>query len=382
MSYQPKDLYNRIKRVTTSGKHIPAFDGMRCLAIMWVAMYHLNGSFSKKAPLTDAAVPDEGWFHLLMVNGRQGVPLFFVLSGFFLCLPFARRYLGGKEGIDLKAYYVRRFIRIVPPYWTAVVSLAVAYALLGRYSSDFLIPRVAASLGFAYTFVFDQINIINSSFWALEVEMQFYIVAPALVYLYFLATPPIRRTVAFVLIALIPLMQIQYEANISFTLLNFLQYFLAGFVISDLYVSGAGQSFRRYWFLPLIALPIILFTTYDASILERMIYPFMIVILYLAVLSNPFWEKVFSQKYAVAIGGISYSIYLIHFPIIGYFGTYTMPLTLTGNYNIDLIIQTAMLLPAILVLSAIFYLVAERPFMLIRPRGRTSTAVTPERNRT
>ena len=382
MSYQPKDLYNRIKRVTTSGKHIPAFDGMRCLAIMWVAMYHLNGSFSKKAPLTDAAVPDEGWFHLLMVNGRQGVPLFFVLSGFFLCLPFARRYLGGKEGIDLKAYYVRRFIRIVPPYWTAVVSLAVAYALLGRYSSDFLIPRVAASLGFAYTFVFDQINIINSSFWALEVEMQFYIVAPVLVYLYFLSTPPIRRTVAFVLIALIPLMQIQYEANISFTLLNFLQYFIAGFIISDLYVSGAGQSFRRYWFLPLIALPIILFARYDDSVLERMIYPFMVIILYLTVLFNPFWEKVFNQKYAVAVGGISYSIYLIHFPIIGYFGTYTMPLTLTGNYNIDLIIQTAMLLPAILVLSAIFYLVAERPFMLIRPRGRTSTAVTPERNRT
>lgn len=380
MSPWPKDLYKHLKRVSTAGKHIPAFDGLRCLAILWVAMYHLNGSFSKKSALGDVA-PDSGWFHTLLTHGRQGVPLFFALSGFFLCLPFARHYLERREAIELKAYYVRRFIRIVPPYWIAVLGVALVYAVMGRYSPGYLISHAAASLGFVHTFIFNEINVLNSAFWALEVEMQFYLIAPLMAYLYFLMSAVTRRAITFLLILLLPLVQAEYEGNISFTLLNFLQYFLAGFFIAEMYVSHEDRRFR-HWIIPVIALPVILFATYDDSIIERMVYPFTVIALYLAVLFNPFWEKVFSQKSLVAIGGISYSIYLIHFPIIGYLGRYTMPLPFTDIYYVNFIIQCGIIVPAILILSFIFYLAAERPFMLLRPRGRTRTAVTPERNRT
>src|SRR5690606_26113516 len=102
MSHWPKDLYKPFKRVTTAGKHIPAFEGFRCLAILWVAVYHLNGSFSQKRPPSDW-VPDEGILHTLLVHGRQGVPLFFALSGFFLCLPFARQFIQNNTPLNLKA---------------------------------------------------------------------------------------------------------------------------------------------------------------------------------------------------------------------------------------------------------------------------------------
>lgn len=368
MSHWPKDLYKPFRRVTTAGKHIPAFDGLRCLAILWVAVYHLNGSFSRKAPPGEL-IPDEGILHTLLVHGRQGVPLFFALSGFFLCLPFARHYLQGKEGIDLKAYYIRRFIRIVPPYWIAVLVIAFVYFLMDRFSPGFLIPHAAASLGFVHTFTFEEINALNAAFWALEVELQFYLVAPLMVYLYFLSGPATRRTIALMLMLLLPFIQKAFEQGISFTLLDFLQYFIAGFVIADMYISGEGKRFR-HGLIALVALPVILFATYDASIIERIIYPFMIIGLYMVVLFNPFWEKVFGQRSVVAIGGISYSIFLIHFPIIGYVGTYTMPLPMTGNYYFDFLIQCAIIGPVILILSFIFYLAAERPFMQMKPRAR------------
>src|SRR5690606_465969 len=313
---------------------------------------------------------DEGILHTLLVHGRQGVPLFFALSGFFLCLPFARQFIQNNTPLNLKAYYVRRFIRIVPPYWIAVLAIAVIYALLDRYSPGFLIPHVAASLGFVHTFTFGEINVLNSAFWALEVEMQFYLVAPLLVYLYFAMRPVARRGVAVLLILLLPFVQVAYERSIAFTLLDFLQYFMAGFLVADVYVSREGQRFT-FGLIPLIALPVILFTTYDDSIIERIVYPFTIIGMYLTVLFNSFWQKVFSQKGIVAIGGISYSIYLVHFPIIGYVGSYTMPLPMTDNYYIDFLIQCAIIGPVVLILSFVFYLAAERPFMLIRPHRRT-----------
>src|SRR5690606_301665 len=42
---------------------------------------------------------------------------------------------------------------------------------------------------------------------------------------------------------------------------------------------------------------------------------------------------------------------------------------MTGYYYLDFLIQCAIIGPVILILSLIFYLAAERPFMLIRPHG-------------
>ncbi|HLT72013.1 MAG TPA: acyltransferase [Cyclobacteriaceae bacterium] len=363
----PKDLLKPLRRVTTAGKHIPAFDGLRCLAILWIVVYHLHGSFWVKAPLGERA-PDEGILHTLLIHGRQGVPLFFALSGFFLCLPFARQYVRREGTIDLKAYYIRRFIRIVPPYWIAVLTIAVIYTVMGRYNTGYLVRHTVASLGFVHTVALDESNILNFSFWALEILIHFYLIAPLMVFLYFLMGRIARRTLALLVIVLLPFFQKAYELTIAFTLIDFIQYFIAGFVIADIYVSRKGSR-SGYELVPIVALPVILFTTYDDSIIERIVYPLMIIGLYLAVLLSAFWERVFNKKGIVAIGGISYSIFLIHLPIIGFVGTFTMPIPMTGYYYLDFLIQCAIIGPVILILSLIFYLAAERPFMLIRPHG-------------
>lgn len=370
MSVTPIGLYQRLQRVTTTGLHIPSLDGLRFFAIMWVALYHLHGSFSKKAP-SEVLTDSENWFHTVMSHGRQGVPLFFALSGFFLCLPFARQLMLHGEPLNFRAYYSRRFLRIAPPYWISAILVFVLCIVLEKYSFTFLIPRLAATLGFVYTLVFQEINTLNSVFWALEVEIQFYLIAPLLAYLYFTMPKTARRLVVVGLVVALPFIQIGFTGIVSsFTLPNFVQYFLAGFLVCDIYISGEHKRLLNSSLLPLVVLPLILLTAYDDSLIERICYPVFIIILYLSILFNPLWDKIFSWRPAVAIGGISYSIYLIHFPIIGFLGTYTMPIQMTGNYYLDFLIQCLLILPVALILSYIFYLAAERPFMKIRPYKR------------
>src|SRR5690606_36113042 len=136
--------------------------------------------------------------------------------------------------INLKAYYIRRVVRIVPPYWIAVLTIAFVYAVMGRYDTGFLVRHTVASLGFVHTVALDESNILNFSFWALQILVHFYLAAPLMVYLYFHMGRISRRTFALLIIILLPFFQKAYELTIAFTLVDFIQYFIAGLVISDI----------------------------------------------------------------------------------------------------------------------------------------------------
>jgi peptidoglycan/LPS O-acetylase OafA/YrhL len=365
MNFSLRDLYGKLRRVTASGTYLPSLDGLRFFAILWVVFYHLHGSFSIKAS-DSIPVDADSWLSTIMVHGRQGVPLFFVISGFILCLPFARHYLLKGKAVELKAYYVRRLVRIGFPYYIATLVLVGLYVLLGKYTLDSLLPHAGATLIYMHTILFKQVNIINVVFWTLEVEIQFYILAPLLIFSYFVLPTITRRLAVLALILVLPVFQIDFAGMLPFTLLNYIQYFLAGFLICDLYLLEQNRFFRTNIYVPVVVLPLILFTTYDDSLIEGMLYPFFIILLYLSVLFNPLWGRVFSWRPLAAIGGISYSIFLIHFPIIGFFGEQTMKVSITNNYYVNLGLQCMLLLPLVLILSSVFYFIAEKPFMKLK----------------
>src|SRR5262245_10743057 len=63
------------------------------------------------------ALPLENVFDLFIAQGRYGVQLFFIISGFILALPFAAERLAGARPVRLKAFYLRRLTRLEPPYF-------------------------------------------------------------------------------------------------------------------------------------------------------------------------------------------------------------------------------------------------------------------------
>src|SRR5262245_54058776 len=87
--------------------YIPELDGLRCVAVLGVALFHLK-------------VPG-------MSTGGLGVWLFFVLSGYLITrILLDELSLGGGVGPFLWRFYCRRVLRIFPLYY---FYLATAYVL-------------------------------------------------------------------------------------------------------------------------------------------------------------------------------------------------------------------------------------------------------------
>jgi peptidoglycan/LPS O-acetylase OafA/YrhL len=148
-------------------KRVLALDGLRGIAIVSVLVLHCFWceSFSFSAKLLDFSV---GW-------GWGGVQLFFVLSGFLLTGILLQEK--GRPGY-IKAFYIRRFLRILPLYF---IFLA-AYSLLRGVN-----PHEG---GLCYwTFTSNYRDVISrcaplgplGTLWSLAVEEQFYLLLPALV---------------------------------------------------------------------------------------------------------------------------------------------------------------------------------------------------------
>ena len=157
-----------------AGRHLPALDGIRGIAIIWVVFHNT---------LDDNFAPASGPLHfvaLLAHPGWIGVQLFFALSGFLITAGLldtqaARNYFSG--------FYAKRALRILPLYYAVLLILLV------------IVPMAAGSAGLLSTAVAHQASlwlfVINwthapaygfAHFWSLAVEEQFYLFWPLVVY--------------------------------------------------------------------------------------------------------------------------------------------------------------------------------------------------------
>src|SRR5690242_13040439 len=170
--YHPlRRLMSRIMPTSGAAREIAVLDGVRALAIglvLWTHIQHLAGDAG--------ADVGSGLLYRIGAFGFTGVFLFFVLSGFLLFLPFARAIIGGGALPSARNFYLRRALRILPLYYTA---LAV-YLLFLRPS---LLHR--ANLHVAVLSVLlvhdsrpDSIIAITPPLWSLALEAQFYVLLP------------------------------------------------------------------------------------------------------------------------------------------------------------------------------------------------------------
>jgi len=161
----------------------PALHGLRGLAAGWVVLFHLSATFPAFGPaLTHHLGAFVGGFLLnfVVVFGWVGVALFFALSGFLLGGQWLAR-----PGQSFGAYTLRRAARIYPAAW---LQLAVLSLLL-PWLPDGLLP-VGQGIGWWFGQIslgFDlpplYVRPLNGVWWTLPVELSFYLILPALVWL-------------------------------------------------------------------------------------------------------------------------------------------------------------------------------------------------------
>ena len=305
-------------------------------------------------------------------NGDRGVELFFVLSGFILCLPFAHHYINHGKKVSLKRYYLRRVTRLEPPYFIAMTAIFLMHLMMKTISPAVLLPSWLASLVYSHNFIYHHTPLLTVVAWSLEIEIQFYLLAPVFFSLLAL-NKYLRRAILLSASLLLIFLQKFYPPPFA-SIYGFAQYFFTGILLADFYVSDTFPSFfnHKWIIIPAIGLLITIISlpikanvaSADILFITRLCFPFLLEFILLhRFMKNDQVKRIFSYKFIPIIGGMCYSIYLLHYTIISFLGRFTIRLHITAYYLPNLILQIILLSIPILILSSIFYFYIERPFM-------------------
>jgi peptidoglycan/LPS O-acetylase OafA/YrhL len=360
------------RRITSSGNFIPEIDGLRFIAITSVLLYHINGFIMEKDTHQYKRVFDYSFLQRVLSHGYMGVPLFFVISGFILGMPFAKSYIRKKNRVSLKKYFLRRLTRIEPPYILVMTILLFGSVYVAKtLSLNMGIRSYLASIIYSHNFIFPHVMpLINAPAWSLEIEVQFYILAPLIAYVFFIKTILKRRVVLLCLIAFFLILNSLFILPFV-SLINYAQYFLVGFLISEIIVSNS-VLLPKTKFDSFIGLSFfLLFWIFDKSDFQSHSGKFIwqsfqllcIFITYYYVMVHKIFNKVLSYKAITNIGGMCYSIYLIHYPIISLFGNPLLRHSFSKYAFINVSIYSFLLILAVMTISSLFFLLIERPCM-------------------
>lgn len=331
-------------------------DGLRAVAVLSVIFYHFgHGAFS---------------------GGFVGVDVFFVISG-YLITNLILLELADTGDFNFRRFYIRRMRRLFPALTvTLAVSLVLAVALL----SPARLLAFAQSLSAA---IFSVSNItfwLESGYfdidshskpllhtWSLGVEEQFYLLWPALLWLAARGGSTRRQLWVLAAVGII-----SFALNLVWVWGSFDDdyastiFFLTPFRIFEL-VIGAMALFLARWYprrrvlqeagmllgLAMIALAV---SGYE----DGMVFPHYYALLpcigaLLVIMSRQATVTgwLLSNRLAVGIGLISYSMYLVHWPLLVFYQYYKFAPLDRGEY-LGLFLLT-------ILLSVLMYFFVEKP---------------------
>jgi peptidoglycan/LPS O-acetylase OafA/YrhL len=147
-------------------RHLPTLDGWRAVAIVMVIVSHARSPLFVRP----------GWVHSVAPFGRLGVDIFFAISGLLICSRLLDEM--SHNNLDLRAFYIRRLFRILPPYLFYLIVLAILTGVgeIAVTPKDFLVC-VAFLRNY---FMAAPLSVYTNHFWSLAVEEHFYLFWPAM----------------------------------------------------------------------------------------------------------------------------------------------------------------------------------------------------------
>jgi peptidoglycan/LPS O-acetylase OafA/YrhL len=377
-----KITLSSFRRVTRSGAFIPEIDGLRFIAISSVVLLHsyaellncigrgstLNPSTFETSRLPVDVNNPHGVFRLLG-HGGNGVELFFAISGFILSWPFARQHLQAGPKVRLCSYFLRRITRLEPPYILALLIRSVLLFVTGFHQVRFILLHLIASVLYIHNVAFGIASRIEAVSWTLEIEVQFYCLAPLLALIYTLPRAWVRRVLLICSIAVAtPLQRAflpgwygpQNAGAFNLSILANIQFFLVGLLVADLYVDSWDQIPHTWWW-DIFSTPLWFLMFWLEPRAFRFLGPLIISILFVGAFKGALIPRVLRNSIVSTIGGICYSIYLTHRTTISVIQLWLFRFHLP--FLIWLTISVFMVVPASIIVGAVYFRLIERPCM-------------------
>ena len=350
----------------SAGTWIPQIDGLRFIAITSVILFHIVGELTARAGRPVAVQARYSLLRLLTGNGDRGVLLFFVISGYVLARPFFREHRSGGKKISLRAYYMRRLTRLEPPYVLSLLCFTIGFWFIGVPLKTML-PHLAASAFYLHGLIYRQFSTINFVTWSLEIEVQFYLLAPLLGLFYRISSAVVRRSILLTMILAGGCFHL-YVADApamslwKWTILYHAHYFIAGFLLADI-LEGSPQQHRQDWRWDAVSVacwPIVFLLPRVEATLAWL--PLLILPIYLAAFYGPASSRFFSKSWVAITGGMCYSLYLMHMLIIPVLFHATRHV-LFPDFLLSYTFQVVTLGGGILLFGTLYYVTVERPCM-------------------
>jgi peptidoglycan/LPS O-acetylase OafA/YrhL len=294
-------------------------------------------------------------------KGWAGVELFLVISGFLIHLI----YLRSRDNFRFKDFYRRRFWRIYPPYLIVLVAL---FLIQGNTTTDLLWHLMMVHN------LYDPAHFsINGSFWSIALEVQLYAIYPLVILAS--AKMGMKRTFALALsinILLTILGIFVPSLNDTFWFGTFLfklwYVWVAGALVAEMFHDGK-PLFKKPMLVAIIAF--ILFIISDFNYVSEYITTMLATLSATALMDFVLHKKtapvpkisIWTDRALSFTGMISYSLYLVHQPVLEYFRKLSP--------NISFLILALLIS---FVLAILCYHVLEKPSIAIgkrlaHPRG-------------
>jgi peptidoglycan/LPS O-acetylase OafA/YrhL len=361
--------------------HLRFLDGLRALAALYVMLHHASLIVWPNMTIRPSGLT--GAIMNFLAFGHLAVVVFIVLSGFCLMLPVVRA--GGALPGGAATFLKRRARRILPPYYLALgLSCILLLTLIGQPTGsqwDFSIPFGPAdwihSLATHLFLVNDFFDVykLNGVFWSIAVEWQIYFLFPLLL-IAWRRVGPLPTTLASILLSFTAAWATR-NAGLPQQFIHFIGLFAMGmFAAQAAFGTGAlalaAQSAVPWRLIFLIAsasaaaiclggIPLAL----GSCLLPLDLLTGVATIALMISACHPGWNPLrtfLSLPLLTRIGTFSYSLYLIHFPLLQLIWRYAIfPQSMAAAPAFALLALVGG--PLVIFSSFLFFLVAERPFL-------------------
>ena len=328
---------------------IDSLDSLRGIAAMIVVIFHCLLSFNVFYYANYEDEYSNKFVELITISplhtiwaGKEAVLLFFVLSGFVLALPF----LNGNAP-EYKVYVVRRFFRIYIPYVVLIFISGVLMIIFAEYkdieylSSTFNnrwdhYPTITSILAHILMINYDSAN-INGVVWSLYHEMRISLFFPLIVLLFIKFNWKKALGIALILTFIV------YN-GFTFVAHGFTNEMLAKLILSFretfyylvFFIMGTTLASRMNYVQSLIkplnpgvkaslfVLSLLLvndrwmykIVNFKGSLIDDILPGIGILILFSLILSSEKIDKILTLKPFLFLGNVSYSLYLVHIPVL------------------------------------------------------------------